>query len=90
LVPVMVQLWMYLTPVIYGSTLIPQRFQVLMSLNPMTGVVEGFRWALLGARLETAQAPGLLFYVSIAISLVVLVSGIVFFRYTERTFADVI
>jgi lipopolysaccharide transport system permease protein len=48
LVPFLVQLWMYVTPVVYGSTLIPERFRWLLALNPMTGVVEGFRWALLG------------------------------------------
>ena len=90
LVPFLVQIWMYVTPVIYGSTLIPERFRFLLGLNPMTGVVEGFRWALLGGRLADAQAPGLLFAISIAITLVVLVSGAVFFRRTERTFADII
>jgi lipopolysaccharide transport system permease protein len=90
LVPFLVQIWMYLTPVIYGTTLIPERFRWLLALNPMTGVVEGFRWALLGNRLADAQSPGSLFAVSIAIALVVLAGGAVFFRSTERTFADVI
>lgn len=90
LVPFLVQIWMYLTPVIYGSTLIPERFRFLLALNPMTGVVEGFRWALLGERLAETQSPGLLFLISIGITVVVLVSGAVFFRRTERTFADII
>ena len=90
LVPFLVQIWMYVTPVIYGSTLIPERFRLLLGLNPMTGVVEGFRWALLGGQLADAQAPGVLFAMSIAITLLVLVSGAVFFRRTERTFADII
>lgn len=90
LVPFIVQIWMYATPVIYGSTLIPEQFRFLLALNPMTGVTEGFRWALLGNRLADAAAPGLLFYVSIAISLMIFVSGIIFFRSTEKTFADVI
>jgi lipopolysaccharide transport system permease protein len=90
LVPYLVQVWMYVTPVIYGTTLIPERFRFLLALNPMTGVVEGFRWALLGRHLEGAAAPGGLFALSIAITLLVLVSGAVFFRRTERTFADVI
>ncbi len=90
LVPYLIQIWMYVTPVIYGSTLIPERFRFLLGLNPMTGVVEGFRWALLGNHLADAHPPGFLFPVSIAISLAVLVSGAVFFRRTERTFADVV
>jgi lipopolysaccharide transport system permease protein len=90
LVPFLVQIWMYLTPVIYPVTLIPERLRWLLALNPMTGVVEGFRWALLGAHLEDAAPPGGLFYASIAIALGVLVSGLIFFRRTERTFADVI
>ncbi|RME47457.1 MAG: ABC transporter permease [Chloroflexi bacterium] len=90
LVPYLIQIWMYVTPVIYGSTLIPERFRFLLGLNPMTGVVEGFRWALLGEHLADAHPPGFLFPVSIAISLAVLVSGTIFFRNTERTFADII
>jgi lipopolysaccharide transport system permease protein len=90
LIPYLVQIWMYVTPVIYGSTLIPERYRFLLGLNPMTGVVEGFRWALLGNRLADAQPPGELFAISIGISLLVLVSGAIFFRRTERTFADII
>jgi lipopolysaccharide transport system permease protein len=90
LVPFLVQIWMYATPVIYGTTLIPERFRFLVALNPMAGVTEGFRWALLGAQLADAAAPGSMFIVSVAIALVVLVSGAVFFRNTERTFADVV
>jgi len=90
LIPFLIQLWMYLTPVIYGSTLIPERFRFLLGLNPMTGVVEGFRWALLGHHLADAQSPGVLFATSIAITLLVLISGAIFFRRTERTFADII
>jgi len=58
-------------------------------LNPMTGVVSGFRWALLGGVMET-EPPGMLFGVSVVIALVVLVGGAIFFRSTERTFADII
>jgi lipopolysaccharide transport system permease protein len=90
LVPFLVQVWMYLTPVIYGSTLIPERFRFLLALNPMTGVVEGFRWALLGRHLADARPPGPLFAISIAIALLVLASGAIFFRRTERTFADIV
>jgi lipopolysaccharide transport system permease protein len=90
LVPFLLQTWMYVTPVIYSTTLIPERFRFLMALNPMTGVVEGFRWALLGNQLADAQPPGYLFLISIVISLLVLVSGAMFFRRTERTFADIV
>jgi lipopolysaccharide transport system permease protein len=81
---------MYLTPVIYSVTLIPEQFRFLLALNPMTAVVGGFRWALLGPYLADAQAPGNILFFSILISILVLVSGAVFFRRIERTFADVI
>ena len=90
LVPFLVQVWMYVTPVIYDTALIPEQFRFLLALNPMTGVVVGFRWALLGGQLADATPPGPMFALSIAVSLVVLVSGLVFFRNTERTFADIV
>ncbi len=90
IMPFLVQIWMYATPVIYGSTLIPERFRFLLALNPMTAVVEGFRWALLGAAAPAASTTGSVLWVSLGIAVVVLVSGLYFFRRTERTFADVI
>ncbi len=90
LVPYLVQIGMYLTPVVYGSNLIPERFRWLLNLNPMTGVVEGFRWALLGPEAVGDYLSLPLLAVSIAIALAVLISGAIFFRRTERTFADVI
>jgi lipopolysaccharide transport system permease protein len=90
MLPFLVQVWMYLTPVIYGSNLIPEPYRFLLALNPMTGVVAGFRWALLGDYLAEAAPPGELFPISVAITLAVLISGIIFFRTTERTFADII
>jgi lipopolysaccharide transport system permease protein len=90
LAPFMVQIWMYLTPVVYATTLIPERFRFLLSLNPMTGVIEGFRWALLGPGVtDTVLAPGLV-ALSVGISLVVFLTGLVFFRTTEKTFADIV
>ena len=89
LTPFLVQIWMYLTPVIYSVTLIPEQYRWLLALNPMTGVVEGFRWALLGGVMQV-EPPGALFAVSVAISLLVFVTGAIFFRSTERTFADII
>jgi lipopolysaccharide transport system permease protein len=90
LVPFVIQTWMYLTPVIYSSTLIPEQYRWLLALNPMTGVVEGFRWALLGNYLQDTQPPGELFPMSALITLVVLISGFYIFRSTEKTFADII
>jgi lipopolysaccharide transport system permease protein len=88
--PFLVQVWMYATPVIYGTDLIPERYRFLLWLNPMTGVVEGFRWSLLGARTLEYPLFGPLFFVSVAITLLVLLGGLAFFRQTERTFADII
>jgi len=76
--------------VIYPVTIIPEQLRFILALNPMTGVVEGFRWALLGEQLVDAQPPSTLFFVSILITLIVLVSGAIFFRHTENTFADII
>jgi lipopolysaccharide transport system permease protein len=90
LVPFMVQIWLYVTPVLYSATLIPEQFRWLLALNPMTGVVEGFRWSLLSGTMTETAAPGPLFWVSFAIAVSVLISGAFFFRYTERTFADII
>lgn len=90
LIPFVVQTWMYVTPVIYGSELVPERFRFLLGLNPMSGVVEGFRWVLLGGQMAEAQPPGPLFAISIAITFAVLISGALFFRATERTFADIV
>ncbi len=90
LVPFIIEIWKYATPVIYGSTLIPERFRFILGLNPMTGVVEGFRWAILGSKYVENFDPGPLFIFSITITIVVLISGIIFFKNTERTFADII
>lgn len=90
LIPYLIQVWMYITPVVYGTTLIPEKYRFLMALNPMTGVVEGFRWALLGNYLADAKPPDALFPISIGIALLVLISGLLFYRYTERYFADII
>ena len=91
LIPFLLQIWMYATPVVYGAMLIPERYRWLMALNPMTGVVEGFRWALLaGVEDYAAPPPGPLTAISAVIALVVLVSGVIFFRNTEKTFADIV
>lgn len=86
LMPFLVQVWMYATPVVYSASLFPERWRVLLGLNPMAGVVEGFRWALT----SSGDAPGPMLLVSLVIVLLLLVSGLVFFRNIERTFADVV
>jgi lipopolysaccharide transport system permease protein len=83
-VPFLAQFWLFVTPVAYPSSLVPARWQALYGLNPMAGVVDGFRWALLG---EPAPAPLLL--VSVAATVVLLIGGMFYFRRMERSFADV-
>ena len=90
LMPFLIQIWMYLSPVVYGANLLPERYRWLISLNPMTGVVDGFRWALLNGAGGQTIVFGSLFFVSFAIMLVILVSGAIYFRRTEQTFADII
>lgn len=90
LLPFLTQIWMYVTPVVYGSNLIPERYRFLLSLNPMTGVVEGFRWALFGPAAVGDYLSTPLIGISIAISLIVLVTGAFYFRATERGFADIV
>lgn len=83
-IPFLSQFWLFLTPVAYPSSLIPEKWRVLFGLNPMAGVAEGFRWALLGEK----EAPGPMLIVSIAIVAVLLVTGLYYFRRLEATFAD--
>jgi lipopolysaccharide transport system permease protein len=90
LVPFLVQIWMYLTPVIYGASLIPQQFRFLLALNPMTLVVDGFRWALLGPTAPVFQASPWLYVLSLVVLATTFAGGLAYFRSTERTFADVI
>ncbi len=86
IIPFLVQLWFFLTPVFYPTSEIPSGWaSVIYNLNPMTGVVGGFRWALLGQ-----QPPGTLFWLSAAMSLLVFVAGLFYFRRMERVFADVV
>lgn len=81
-----VQLWLFATPIAYPSTLLPEPWRTLYGVNPMAGVVEGFRWALLGV--DTRPGPMLL--VSTVAALLLLASGAYYFRRVERTFADVV
>lgn len=86
-VPFLTQFWMFMTPIAYPSSLIETPLlRTLYGLNPMTGVVEGFRWALLG----TDTQPGLTIIASSAVAVILLVSGAFYFRRMEKTFADVV
>jgi lipopolysaccharide transport system permease protein len=86
IVPFLNQFWLFLTPVVYPSTLVPEQWRLLYGLNPMVGVVEGFRWALLG----TGDGPGLMVAASAMVAISLFVSGIIWFRRRERTFVDAI
>lgn len=81
-----VQFWLIASPVAYSSTLVPARWRPFYGLNPMAGVIEGFRWALLGK----AQAPGMILWVSVVVVAFVLVGGLYYYRRMEKTFADVV
>lgn len=85
-IPFLTQFWMFATPVAYPSSLVPERWRPLYGLNPMAGVVEGFRWVLLGK----SHAPGPLLWVSVAAVLALLTGGLRYFKKTESTFADIV
>ena len=85
-IPFLTQFWLFATPIAYPSSLVDAQWRPLLGLNPMAGVVEGFRWALLG----TDTGPGPMIALSCAVSAVLLVSGAFYFRRMERTFADVV
>ncbi len=84
--PFLVQAWLFITPIAYSSNLLEGFWRNLYAINPMAGVVEGFRWALLG----TATEPGPMIAISSAAAVILLVSGAYYFRRMEKTFADVI
>jgi lipopolysaccharide transport system permease protein len=85
-IPFLTQFWFFITPVVYSSDIVPERWRTLYGLNPMTGVVEGFRWALLGAQ----RPPDAMTAASTLISIAMFLGGIAWFRARERTFADCI
>lgn len=85
IVPFLLNIWMYASPVVYSSKILPQPWQTLYGLNPMVGVIEGFRWALLGT-----NPPQVMIFLSVVVALIILVSGLVYFNRVEKTFADVI
>jgi lipopolysaccharide transport system permease protein len=86
IMPFLTQLWMFSTPIAYPSSLLSEPWRTIYGINPMVGVVEGFRWALLG----TQTAPGLISIISSFVACLLLLSGAFYFRRMEKTFADVV
>lgn len=84
--PFLTQFWLFATPVAYSFSNLSENLRLILSLNPMTGVVNGFRWALLGA----GSGPDITLWISVAISLLIFISGLFYFRSMEKTFADTI
>lgn len=87
IIPFVVQLGLYISPVGFSSSIIPENWRLLYSLNPMVGVIDGFRWAILGGNVQIYW-PG--FFLSLSLVIVMLVFGIYYFRKTEKSFADLI
>jgi lipopolysaccharide transport system permease protein len=85
-IPFLIQIWMFLSPVAYPLSVVPEKWRLLYSLNPMVGVIEGFRWALLGKESPDFKVIA----VSTAVVVALLLSGVVYFKRIERTFADVV
>lgn len=85
-IPFMVQFWLFITPVAYSSAIVPEQWRTLYALNPMVGVVEGFRWALLGSE----DPPGRMVLLSAAVVALVFLGGLLYFRRAEDEFADVV
>ncbi len=86
IVPFVIQVWMFSTPIVYPSSLLPASWRTIYGLNPMVGVVEGFRWALLG----TNTVPGFMIAVSATAALLLLIGGAFYFRHMEKSFADIV
>ena len=87
IVPFIIQIGLYISPIGFSSAIIPEQWRLIYNLNPMVGVIDGFRWCLLGSGIDL-YIPGLI--VSISLSVVLLISGIAFFNKRERQFADVL
>ncbi len=84
-VPFLIQIWMFASPVVYASSIVPESLRVWYGLNPMTGVIEGFRWALLGN-----GTPSAMVLVSVVMVLIILISGMFYFRRMEQYYADIV
>lgn len=85
-VPFLVQFWMFCTPIVYASSVVPARWRALYALNPLVGVIDGFRWSLLGTPFPSAGELA----VSVSVAAALLVSGVAWFRRRERTFVDAV
>jgi lipopolysaccharide transport system permease protein len=86
ILPFLSDILKFISPVVYSTTMIPAKWQMIYALNPMAGVINGFRWAILG----TPTGPDTRLIISVVVALVILVSGMIYFRRMERTFADTI
>jgi len=87
IIPFIVQFGLYISPVGFKSDIVPEKFMFLYSLNPMVGVIDGFRWAVIGDVMKI-NVPA--FAVSLAITALIFITGVMYFRKTEKKFADVI
>jgi len=84
-IPFLIQVWLFASPVVYPSSLLPEQFRLLYGLNPMAGVIEGFRWALLGT-----EPPQAMILLSVGVVILLLVGGLFYFKRMEQYFADMV
>jgi lipopolysaccharide transport system permease protein len=85
--PFLTQFWMFVSPIVYPASMVPEKWQPLYAINPMTGVIEGFRWAMLGTQ---DSPPVVMLVTSATVAVLLLVSGLLYFRRMERLFADMV
>lgn len=85
LLPFINQMWLFISPIAYATSIIPTKWQIIYAINPMKGIADGFRWALLGT-----AAPSHNIWISVGVSVVLLISGMIFFKRSEKNFADLI
>ncbi|TET96644.1 MAG: ABC transporter permease [Anaerolineales bacterium] len=86
IIPFIIRVWFFLTPITYSASIVPEEYQTIYALNPMTGVIQGFRWAMLGV----GEPPSALILASTVAAVSIMISGLFYFRRMERTFADVV
>lgn len=86
IIPFILRVWFFLTPITYSASIVPEEYQTIYALNPMTGVIQGFRWAMLGV----GEPPSVLILASTVAAVSIMISGLFYFRRMERTFADVV